>query len=168
MSSKPLLLEGLVQKDREPGDGLIQEWRREKDRLESEVRVLRSQLEEAKAGNRKLSQSVKALRHTLGPLHTSLRALFGEIDLAVREEEFSETPATPQSNNSDPRWQSYKDSFPGAPARVIDALLSHRQMTITQVSKLLRIHYNTASDALSKLKGAGAVVKDGNIYRLNT
>lgn len=164
MSTKPLMLEGLAPKpDREFGEGMLHEWRREKERLESEVRVARAQLEEAKAENRKLAQSVKALRHTLGPLHTSLRALFGEIELAVGEEDFQAAPAASPSGPqalSDPRWDSYKQNFPGAPARIIDALLTH-SMTIAQLAKFCKMDYDTAKNAVIKLKGVGAVKQAG-------
>jgi hypothetical protein len=169
MSTKPLTLKGVIDVEDE-NEGLLRQWRREKQQLEDEARALRSELENERAQREKLQRSIVILRRQLAPLHHSLRAVFGEIELAVGEEEFvppaPSGPAQP-SSGTDPRWESFKQTFPGAGARVIDALLAHQQMTITQLSALLKAHYDTVKGALYKLAKAGAVVKDGGQYRLN-
>lgn len=170
--NKPLALDGVVNINAARDDeGMLREWRREKERLEQENRVLRAQLEEVKADRTKLERSIQALRNTLSPLHHALRAVFGEIELAVGSEDVTfseEQPAqgASASRSVDTRWESYKQSFPGAAARIIDALLSHRELTITQLSVLLKMHYDTANGALRKLTKAGAVVREGKGYRL--
>jgi|GEM_PF-5059743 len=166
MSSKPLILKGIVSEPVEHDDGLLREWRREKQQLEDDLRKTRRELEDVRLEKERMERSVKKLREVLTPLHHWLRALFGEIEFAVGAEE----PPTPGNSSTangravsdtDPRWQSYKENFPGAPARIIDALLSHREMTLTQLSRLLKMDYTTAQKALSKLKAAGAVRKEG-------
>lgn len=163
------MLDGLVTVEDKKSDGLLHEWRKEKQRLEEEVRNLRHDLDEAEAKNETLERSLRNLRQKLSPLHNALRAVFGEIELAVGEEAFSSTPGATAAVNSsvDPRWESFKQTFPGHPARIIDALLSHREMTITQLSTLLKAHYDSVRKALSVLTKAGAIVKvEGGRYRL--
>jgi hypothetical protein len=161
MSTKPLMLDGVIA---EPGerDGLLREWRREKQRMEDELRALRAERDDVVAERDNIRRSVQALRRQLSGLYNALRALFGEIELAVGEEEAAAPgPANQQaSRGADPRWESYKQSFPGAPARIVDALLAHREMTVTQLSKLLKMDYGTAKSAVMKLRQAGAISKE--------
>lgn len=177
MSTKPLMLEGVLGKSSESGDdeGLLRKFRKEKQQLEDELRVTHQELDDVRAEKERLERSVRNLRNQLSPLHRGLRALFGEIELAVGEEEMvangASVSATPQSSGGDPRWLSFKQNFPGAPARIIDALLSHREMTVTQLSKLLKMDYSTAKGAVLKLRQAGAVSKEterGGPVRLAT
>lgn len=175
MSTKPLTLEGLVPKKSrdEDGDGILHDMRRENQRLESELRQVRAELVEIKATSENAHRVIRNLRDQLNPLHRALRAVFGEIELIVTDADFTETQtpgaSASQPNGGDPRWESFKQSFPGIPARIIDALLAHREKTITQLSALLRAHYNTIRDACGVLLKAGAITKDGRkgAYRLN-
>jgi hypothetical protein len=175
MATKPLMLKGVINVDEEDSAGLLREWRREKQQLEDELRRVRTELGESMAERDKLQRAITILRRQLSPLHHALRAVFGEIELAIGEEDLSrpqpgqamDGPAIPSANNSDPRWESYKTSFPGVAAQIIDALLAHPQMTYMQLKGLLRRDYNTIKTAAVKLKNAGAIVKEGTMCRLN-
>jgi hypothetical protein len=161
MSTKPLTLKGVIDVEDE-NEGLLRQWRREKQQLEDEARALRSELENERAQREKLQRSIVILRRQLAPLHHSLRAVFGEIELAVGEEEFapsgpSGAPGKPTSG-VDPRWESYKQNFPGAASEIIDALLAHGQMKLTHLSKLIKRDYSTVKTAVKKLRDAGALV----------
>lgn len=162
MSSKPLILEGIAG-DPHSDHSAIQQLRKEKQRLEEEVLGLRREVDDVNRQKEQMERTLRNLRGQLSPLHRALRAVFGEIELAVGEEEATQTPSpgAPQTNSLDPRWESYKQNFPGSPARVIDALLTHKEMSIQQLSKLLRMDYSTAKVAVSKLKAAGAIRKEG-------
>jgi hypothetical protein len=170
MSTKPLTLKGVIDVEDED-DGLLRQWRREKQQLEDEARALRSELENERAEREKLQRSIVILRRQLGPLHHALRAVFGEIEIAVGEEEFSaapsaSSPSVPQRGD-DARWQSYKNTFPGVGAKIIDALLAHDEMNYPQLSALLKHRYDTIKGAASKLLKAGALTKNGKAVRLN-
>jgi predicted transcriptional regulator len=161
MSTKPLTLKGVIDVEDE-NDGLLRQWRREKQQLEDEARALRSELENERAEREKLQRSIVILRRQLAPLHHSLRAVFGEIELAVGEEEFapstaSGAPSQPRSA-TDSRWESYKRSFPGAGAEIIDALLAHGQIKMTHLAKLIKRDYSTVKKWVKQLKDAGAVI----------
>lgn len=173
MATKPLALEGLVsKKSRGDDEEELQELRRRNQQLEAEIRQLRAEIEEARAGGETAQRVIRNLRDQLNPLHRALRAIFGEIELAVDESEPQRTSMTPgpQSNAADPRWESYKTNFPGVPATIVDALLSHRAMTLTQLAGLLRRDYSTIKTAVLKLTKAGAVTREGKggPVRLNT
>jgi hypothetical protein len=159
------LLEGFAEgfTAEEPAkEGLLGEWRREKQRLEEELLHVRHELEEARAENEKLKRSIRAIQKPLSGVYQGLRALFGEIEFAVGQEEVENAPrgaATQQpANQSAPRWESYKQNFPGVPAQIIDALLAHGQMKMTHLAKLIKRDYSTVKGAVRKLKDAGALV----------
>lgn len=164
MSTKPLMLEGITPREpAEPNEGMLHKFRREKQQLEEEILALRRELDDVNREREKLDRTVRNLRNQLGPLHRALRAVFGEIELAIGEEEYTASDpsdSAPQSNSTrtDPRWESYKQNFPGAPAQIIDALLAHGQMKMTHLAKLLKRDYSTIKGAVKKLKDAGAVV----------
>lgn len=162
MSAKPLLLEGVV--DTPPPDDRA--WCQERQRLEDENRDLQRALEDSERERVRLERGVQSLRMILSPLHRGLKAIFGEIELAVGSEPETAAPsgnhAAPSS--TDPRWQSYKNQFPGVPAAVIDALLMHGSMGMTNLAAFLKRAYGTTKNAAYKLKAAGAVTIDrGNV-----
>jgi hypothetical protein len=175
------LLEGENVIDVDVRDGAsadeLRQLRQENRKLDEALRTVKNELGQATADKENLERSIRALRNQLAPLHRFMRALFGEIELAIGEEEVTATMGAPgatasvTSSNGDPRWQSFKETFPGVPSRIIDALLAHREMSITQLATFLRAHYNTVSGALGQLSKAGAVSKDGGKngkYRLNS
>jgi hypothetical protein len=176
MATKPLTLKGVIDVGDEDTQGLLREWRREKQQLEDEARALRTKLSDVEAERDKLRNCVGILRRQLSPLHHALRAVFGEIELAVGQEEFA-TPASPTANSSptsaatpsdDARWQAYRNNFPGVPAAVIDVLLANPAgLNINQIAAFLRRSYDTAKQAVARLKASGAVVRDGSTIRLN-
>jgi hypothetical protein len=170
------LLEGEYENviDMKPGasDEELRQLRQENRKLDEALRAVRNELGQAIADKENLDRSIRALRNQLAPLHRFLRALFGEIELAVGEEEVAAAASRPSSpssppNANDPRWESYKQTFPGVPARMIDALLNHPRMTPTQLSTLIRAHYDSVKKAAVQLIKAGAIVRDGKELRLN-
>lgn len=169
MSSKPLTLRGIVEEPKDDRGGLLHEWRKEKQRLEEEILNLRRSLEDGQLESERMRRSVANLRQQLSPLHRALRSVFGEIELAVGEEVAGPVGISVASvhNNSDPRWESYKQTFPGVAARIIDALLAHPQLTYMQLKSVIRADYNSVKNAAAKLKQAGAIVREGNQCRLN-
>lgn len=167
MSAKPLMLEGFAENPK-AADEQLHRLRKDKQQLEEEVLGLRRELDDVNRDKDRLERSLRELRQQLSPLHRALRAVFGEIELAVGEEDKIPSSGTPGvASATDPRWQSYKNQFPGVPAATIDALLTHHQMTLTQLASFLKKHYDTTKGAVAKLIKAGAVVREGGLVRLN-
>jgi hypothetical protein len=170
MATKPLTLKGIITQPESDHSDEVRELRRDNQRLDEALRQVRNELGQAIAEKENLERSIRALRNQLAPLHHALRAVFGEIELAVGEEEVSgprSSGAPVATNGADPRWESFKQTFPGVSAKIIDALLSHPQMTVLQLSTLIRAAYSTTKDAVAKLAKAGAVLRDGTSVRLN-
>lgn len=131
---------------------IIEGLREKNRRLDESLRQERAKVGQSESG-------VKELRRVLTPLYRALQTVFGEIDAMGIPDDVTSTPNP--SNGDNPRWQSFKQAYPGTPAQIIDTLLVHREMGITQLAALLKVHYNTAQSALDKLSKAGAVSKDG-------
>jgi hypothetical protein len=169
MVTKPLQLEGFLSEQPlgAPNDDAVRELRRQKNELEDNLRIARQQLDDLRIEKERLERSLRALRNQLSPLHRALRAVFGEIELAIGEEiatpaaTAAAAPGAPSTAAADPRWQSLKESFPGVPAKIVDALLVHRELTITQLGTVVKAHYDSVQKALVVLRKAGAVNQDG-------
>lgn len=155
--TQPLMLEGLAPEIHD--DGLVRELRKENQRLEDELRAARQELDDVRAEKERVERSVRVLRQQLSPLHRYLRALFGEIELAIGEEEFSApVPSgggSQRESGVDPRWQSWKEKLPGAPAEMIDLLLLHKNMSTKALMTAMRRGKDTVYSAARKLNAAG-------------
>lgn len=128
--------------------------------LREQIRDLDDQARSERQKAVRIEAGVRELRDILKPLYGALQAVFGEVDAMG----IADSPVSVAQNvgtTTDPRWQSFKQAYPGVAAQIIDALLVHKEMGITQVAAFLKIHYNTAQGALDKLSKAGAVTKDG-------
>lgn len=163
--AQPLALEGLVETKADPDSEELRTLRRENQRLDEELRNLRNELGQVQADKETLERGIRALRQQLSPLHRALRAVFGEIELAIGEEEFSApapgSSAPPSSSGVDPRWQHAKETFPGVPSQIIDALLSQRELNLTQLAGYCRRDYSTIKRAAQVLSKAGLLAKEG-------
>lgn len=159
--AKPLLLDGLVGAAPEASDGMLHEWRREKQHLEEEILSLHHDLDAARSHNEILERSLRALRTQLAPLHRALRAVFGEIELAVGEDSFFSFAsngggaAPSRTSGNDPRWESWKEKLPGKPAEMIDLLLLHKTMSVKALMTAMRCGKDAIYQAAYKLSQAG-------------
>ena len=142
------------------------DYRRDVQRLEDEVRSLRRDVEDLTAERDRLARTVKNLQTTLNPIHRAMSALFGEIELAVGETNVATSAVSAPANGTDPRWQNYKNQFPGVPAEIIDALLIHGEMRITNLAGLLKRDVRTIYRSEDKLRKAGATTLNGGLLSL--
>jgi hypothetical protein len=165
--------ENVIDMGEKPGADELRQLRQENRKLDEALRAVRNELGQAIADKENLERSIRALRNQLSPLHRYLKAIFGEIELAVGEEDAARVPSAPgapqnsQQAADDPRWQSYKNTFPGVGAKIVDALLVHEQMNYPQLAVLLKHSYDTIQGAAAKLLKAGALTKNGKAVRLN-
>jgi hypothetical protein len=142
------------------------DYRRDVQRLEDENRKLRRDLEDATTEKDRLARTVKNLQGTLAPFHRALNILFGEMDLVVGEAANGPTNVAGAPANGDPRWQNYKNQFPGVPSEIIDALLIHGEMRITNLAGLLKRDVRTIYRSEDKLRKAGATTLNGGLLSL--
>jgi hypothetical protein len=164
------LLEGVEGEYLPEESGDLEELRERVSQLEDDLRREKAARLKAENENRSLIAAMEKLRQMLSPFHRLLRGVFGEIEVVIGPESAesrSPFPSASPSNANDPRWESYKQTFPGVAAQIIDALLSHQQMTYGQLKTLLRRDYNTIKNAAAKLRQAGAIIKEGTMCRLN-
>lgn len=139
------------------------------DTRDQEILALRGQLariDEALRLERIKTGSVEAgareLRRILTPLFSALKQIYGEMD----DMQIAESPiAAPQF---DPRWDSWKQKLGNgtAPAKVIDALLTHGFLTRTQLRPVAGIGWSTLDAATSRLKNLGLIEKNGDRWQL--
>ncbi len=163
MATKPLAIEGFVDTEsieRNQREDASEDRRQELQRLSDENRSLRREVEDLTEEKERATRTIKNLQRLLNPIYQGMRALFGEIELAVGEEVSGAPASTPfasQPSTADPRWESYKKRFPGKCADIIDALLVHETMGITALASFVGTSKQTAWSACSKLKAAGAL-----------
>lgn len=168
---KPLQLEGLVE-DVRNDDPFDADLRKENARLGDQILALRRELEDANRDKQRLARSIENLRTTLNPLYRGLRALFGEIELAIGEEAAASAPpngaanSTGPSAQTNPRFQSFKNSFPGRGAEILDALAIHGEMRISHLATLLRCDPRTIGQHAAKLRNAGAISQTQGLLSL--
>lgn len=141
-------------------------------KLEAESRELHRQLDDAQVEARRAredaNRAMGMLRTQLGPLYRALQAVFGELDAAGVEERQGFTTSTgdngsmasaPSKNSA--VWAAWKERFPPAVGKVIDALLLHGEMNQGQLKIACRIGSSTVTDCVSKLNKAGLINKNG-------
>jgi DNA-binding transcriptional ArsR family regulator len=138
----------------------LQQARRELTDKEGELVKLRGE-------HARLLTAVSYLRETLGPLYTGLRAIFGQIDLISDDLPRSMSSyGTPVVSQSNPKWESWKQKFPGKAAEMIDLLLLHEEMTTQQLVAAVHVRRQTVYEIMSKLGRANLVENNGGKYRL--
>ena len=166
MSTRPLTLEGFV--DKGESDEMRQ-LRRQNQRLDEELRNIRNELGQAQAEKANLERGLRVLRTQLSPLHRALRAVFGEIELAIGEEELcppGSSPVVSAPSASHAVWESWKNKLGGKQAAFIQALLDHGEMTAVQLKVATHSGSSTVSETVRKLQDLGLVQKNGSQYSL--
>lgn len=108
--------------------------------LEAELRQLK----------RENQRAISALRQQLNPLYRALQAVFGEMD-AIGDTE-QEAPVAPQKKAV---WEAWKAKLPGYPAKFIDALLLHGEMSGPQLRVVMQCATNTVYNVASQLNKLG-------------
>ena len=63
-------------------------------------------------------------------------------------------------------WKSWQEKMPGFPAKFIEVLLEHGEMTVPQLKIAAHCGSNTVYGVISKLHGLGLINKNGGKYSL--
>lgn len=147
----------------------------ELDRLRSELRGVRHELNDLRDENaqlnRRLSQTdapIARLRETLRPIYELLQMVMGEIDAIDPDDVPSAAGASAtRPAASSPVWESWKQRMPGAPAKIIDALLLHADASVEQLVVLTHISRRTTIyEAIRRMSKAGIIDKNGGRFAL--
>jgi|ERR1700677_306796 len=134
--------------------------RTENSDLRHRLQVANDKAMEAEQEAKNAVRGVQELRTILSPLYQGLRRVFGEIEqISINGDGVS------SHAGMDPRkaavWEDWKRKMPGIPARFIDALMIHGELTQTQ----LRIHAKCAvgsvAGVVSQLYKGGLINKNG-------
>lgn len=150
-----LMLEGKVEKNHEDLE-LIN------DGLRARVRTLEEELHVERAKNASANGGVRRLRSVLSPLYTSLQQLFGDIDAM----DVGAAPGEPVPTRNSAIWDSWKQKLGEGPAKIIDALLLHREMNTQQLAIATHYHRTTIPALIFKLNKAGLLNKNGGKFSL--
>lgn len=149
------------------------------DERESRIAVLEEELGELRDENRGLKAALRAkdgeaersvakLRDVLSPLFQSLKLVFGEIETIAGPDAGAAVAEGTDSRDS-AKWMSWKSQLPPACGRVIDALLTHGELTAPQILVVCKMAPGTlhgGSGVLSRLNRAGLLNKNGNKHSL--
>jgi hypothetical protein len=123
-----------------------------RQKAETELRIERQK-------NAVLEAGVTNLRQVLMPLYQGLRMIFGELDaLGVQD---STTPASGLDPRKAAVWEDWKRKMPGIPARFIDALMLHGELTQTQLRLHAKCAQGSVAGVVSQLWKAGLINKNG-------
>jgi chromosome segregation ATPase len=139
--------------------------------LEIELRQVRRELSDAELRAERATEdagrALGMLRKQLGPLYRALQAVFGELDAAGIHETREGGPAPAESSDRvSAVWTAWKSKLSPACGRVIDALLTHGELTGQQICVAAHMGKNTMRDVITKLNRAGVLAKNGGRYSL--
>ena len=119
---------------------------------------------EARRAREDANRALSMLRHQLTPLYRALQGVFGELDAAGVTENHHPEPGTATTAAAPKNvavWQAWKEKFPPAVGKVIDALLLHGEMNHSQIKIAARLGSSTVTDCVYKLNKAGLINKNG-------
>ena len=135
-------------------------------RLRREIHDLRADLalarQEAQVAKQQSARAVGELRRQLSPLYRALQAVFGEMEASG----FVDAPAASASPRVSAVWESWKSKLPGYPAKTIEALLLHTEMSTQQLAIAVGCRKERIYEAIVKLNKAGLLNKNGGRFSL--
>ena len=130
------------------------------DRLENELRVERRK-------NVAIEKGVAELRSILSPLYQALGMVFGQIEVMGVKEAAVGVGGTPVADlRTKAVWDSWKQKLGEGPAKIIDALLLHREMSTQQLAIATQYHRTSIPAMIFKLNKAGLLNKSGGKFSL--
>lgn len=126
------------------------------------IKELRRQLLEMSVAQKEYGLAIASLRSQLKPLYHALQQIFG--DIAAFDDPGS--AGTNGDSRIDAVWRAWKEKLPGAPAKIIDALRTHGELSTQQLAIACRIGKTTVTDSVYKLNRAGLINKAGGRFSL--
>lgn len=147
----------------------VNDLRRENEQIRRDLEEMQEELRQERRKNGTVERGVAELRSVLAPLYQGLQHIFGEID-AMGVGEASSVQSSASSVSMDPRvtavWESWKQKLGEGPAKIIEALLVHREMNTQQLAIATRYHRTTIPKLIYQLNKAGLLNKNGGRFSL--
>ena len=145
----------------------LRELTEENARLRDQIDDLEGQLRKERRKGEAVESGAAELRKILEPLYQGLGMIFGQIEAMGVSASSSGTSAGAEVN---PRtkavWDNWKQKLGEGPAKIIDALLLHREMNTQQLAIATQYHRTTIPALIFKLNKAGLLNKNGGRFSL--
>ena len=138
----------------------VESLQRELYKRNQQLNEVEEALRQERLKSAALERGVSRLKQALSPVYDGLRMIFGEIDaMGVGDAGVAAT------SGMDPRkaavWEDWKRKMPGIPARFIDALMLHGELTQTQLRLHAKCAQGSVAGVVSQLWKAGLINKNG-------
>lgn len=145
------LLEAGVGEVQSPGDQMIEVA----GRLSQAIERLAGQLEGLQQRLIKVERDNAILLKLLSPLYKGLRPVFGDIEPSA---ELSDDSVQPRNAGV---WVAWKQRLTPNAGKIIDALLTHRELSSTQIAIATGIAGGNVAKYVWELNKAGLINKAG-------
>ncbi len=123
--------------------------------LQEQVRQLRDELSRERNRETQVESGVRELRRVLDPLYRALQMVYGEIGELGIQPGLDLHPAKAAA------WENWKKKLGGLPARFIDVLMIHGEMTQTQLRIAVGCAAGSVAGVVCTLNKAGLINKAG-------
>ena len=154
----PMLIEGNV----DESHSRLRALELENESLRDDLAIARAEAERAK------NQAVRAvgeLRRQLSPLYQALRMVFGEIDAIIPETSASASGVAPAPQKQ-AVWDAWKQRLTPNAGKIIDALLTHGDLSSSQVAIATGIASGNVAKYIYELNKASLINKNGGRFSL--
>jgi hypothetical protein len=115
-------------------------------------------LRQERQKNAGVEVGIGELRTMLSPLYQGLQRIFGEIDALGIEGPVNGAGLDPRKAAV---WEDWKRKMPGLPAKFIEALMLHGELTQTQLRLHAKCAAGSVAGVVSQLWKAGLINKNG-------
>lgn len=146
----------------------LRELTEENTRLRDQIDDLEGQLRKERRKGEGVEKGAEELRKILEPLYQGIGMIFGHIEAMGVSSSSSGTSAGGVEVNARTKavWDNWKQKLGDGPAKIIDALLLHREMNTQQLAIATQYHRTTIPALIFKLNKAGLLNKNGGKFSL--
>ena len=160
--------QGMILRPVEPDHSAeLQRLRVQMNSMRLAIEQLTEERDTARREAKTLQYATDELRRQLGPLHSALSAVFGELDAVPSSHEGGNGHSAPDDKKT-AVWKSWIQKFGPATmqARMITAVLEHGALTAAQLRVAMQCSTQGVYDTAARLSKLGLLEKNGNKYSL--
>jgi hypothetical protein len=142
-------------------EGELERLRRQYQQMDGALREIRNELGQVKLERDQALEVVKRLRNILAPLYSTLRLMFGEMEMVYSES------ITPSGSANGGKWDFVKQRLSPRLREAIDILMLQGPMRRTQLAAAMHMDYsNCTKNVIGILMRQGLLVEDGKLVKL--